>query len=128
MRRPRRNHTAAFKATVALATYVDGSQITQWKSQLLDGAIGVLEVAGHEEAWNGPGSDRQGACRPRSGNSRWKSAFRHYRGCYLPDVLDDGERPRTEAYYGATASETQNALFLEEGVGIEPGVDDFAGR
>lgn len=56
MRRPRRNHTAAFKAKVALAALkgdrtlaelaekydVHGNQITQWKAQLLDGAIGVF--------------------------------------------------------------------------------------
>ena len=53
-RRPRRNHTAAFKAKVALAALkgektlselaeqFDGhaNQITQWKSQLLEGAVG----------------------------------------------------------------------------------------
>jgi len=56
MRRPRRNHTAAFKAKVALAAMkgdrtlaelaekfdVHANQITQWKTQLLDGAIGVF--------------------------------------------------------------------------------------
>ena len=55
-RRPRRNHTAAFKAKVALAAIkgektllelaqqfdVHANQITQWKSQLLDGAAGVF--------------------------------------------------------------------------------------
>lgn len=55
-RRPRRNHTAAFKAKVALAALkaektllelaqqfdVHADQITQWKSQLLEGAPGVF--------------------------------------------------------------------------------------
>jgi len=61
-RRPRRNHTAAFKAKVALAALkgektltelaqqfdVHANQITQWKSQLLEGAAGVFggEVKG----------------------------------------------------------------------------------
>ena len=52
MKRPRRNHTAAFKAKVALAALkgaktlaelaekhdVHANQITQWKTQLLEGA------------------------------------------------------------------------------------------
>ena len=55
-RRPRRNHTAAFKSKVALAALkgektlaelaqqfdVHPNQITQWKGQLLDGAAGVF--------------------------------------------------------------------------------------
>jgi transposase len=55
-RRPRRNHTSAFKAKVALAALkgektltelaqqfdVHANQITQWKSQLLEGAAGVF--------------------------------------------------------------------------------------
>ena len=55
-RRPRRNHTAAFKAKVALAALkgektllelaqqfdVHANQITQWKGQLLEGAAGVF--------------------------------------------------------------------------------------
>jgi transposase len=55
-RRPRRNQTAAFKAKVALAALkgektllelaqqfdVHANQITQWKSQLLEGAAGVF--------------------------------------------------------------------------------------
>src|SRR5258708_9895169 len=53
-RRPRRNHTATFKAKVALAAIkgektlselaeqfdVHANQITQWKGQLLEGAAG----------------------------------------------------------------------------------------
>jgi len=55
-RRPRRNHTAALKAKVALAALkgektlselaqqfdVHANQITQWKGQLLEGAAGVF--------------------------------------------------------------------------------------
>ena len=55
-RRPRRNHTAPFKAKVALAALkgektllelaqqfdVHANQITQWKSHLLEGAAGVF--------------------------------------------------------------------------------------
>ena len=55
-KRPRRNHTAAFKAKVALAAVkgektlaelaqqfdVHPNQITQWKAQLFDGAAGVF--------------------------------------------------------------------------------------
>src|SRR5258708_5027235 len=55
-RRPRRNHTATFKAKVALAAIkgektlselaeqfdVHTNQITQWKGQLLEGAAGVF--------------------------------------------------------------------------------------
>jgi transposase len=55
-RRPRRNHTPAFKAKVALAAIkgdktladlaqpfdVHPNQITQWKAQLTEGAAGVF--------------------------------------------------------------------------------------
>jgi transposase-like protein len=55
-KRPRRNHTAAFKAKVALAAVkgektlaelaqqfdVHPNQITQWKAQLFEGAAGVF--------------------------------------------------------------------------------------
>ncbi len=63
-RRPRRNHTGAFKAKVALAALkgektllelaqqfdVHANQITQWKSQLLEGAAGVFGEAKSEPA------------------------------------------------------------------------------
>jgi len=58
-RRPRRNHSAAFKAKVALAAVkgektlaelaqqfdLHPTQITQWRSQLLDGAASVFSDA-----------------------------------------------------------------------------------
>jgi transposase len=53
MKRPRRNHSPAFKAKVALAAIkgektlaeqfdVHPNQITTWRSQLLEGAAGVF--------------------------------------------------------------------------------------
>ena len=58
--RPRRNHSPAFKAKVALAAVkgektlaelaqlfdVHANQITQWRRQLLDGANGVFDSEG----------------------------------------------------------------------------------
>jgi transposase len=58
-RRPRRNHTATFKAKVALAAIkgektlaelaeqfdIHANQITQWKSQLQEGAAGIFGEA-----------------------------------------------------------------------------------
>jgi len=63
-RRPRRNHTPAFKARVALAAVkgektlaelaqqfdVHPNQITSWKAQLLDGAAGVFGTGVRSEA------------------------------------------------------------------------------
>ena len=63
-RRARRNHTAGFKAKVALAAIkgektlselseqfdVHANQITQWKSQLLEGAVGVFRGEAKAEA------------------------------------------------------------------------------
>ena len=63
-RRPRRNHTPAFKAKVALAAVkgektlaelaqqsdVHPNQITSWKAQLLDGAAGVFGAGARSEA------------------------------------------------------------------------------
>ena len=64
MRRPRRNHSAAFKAKVAVAAIkgdktivelaerfdVHPNQIAQWKTQLLERAAGVFETAGEKSA------------------------------------------------------------------------------
>jgi hypothetical protein len=62
MRRPRRNHTAAFKAKVAIAALkgdetlaalaekfdIHPNQITQWKTQLLGNASGVFATSRRE--------------------------------------------------------------------------------
>jgi transposase len=69
-RRPRRNHTPAFKAKVALAAVrgdktlaelaqqfdIHPNQITQWKAQLLDGAAGVFGSESRTDG-NGPAID-----------------------------------------------------------------------
>ena len=64
MRRPRRNHTAAFKAKVAIAALkgdetlaalaekfdVHPNQITQWKTQLLENATNVFASASEKRS------------------------------------------------------------------------------
>ena len=67
-RRPRRNHSPAFKAKVALAAIkgektlaelaqffdVHPNQITQWKGQLLEGAAGVFGSEARLESGSPP--------------------------------------------------------------------------
>jgi transposase len=68
MKRSRRNHTAAFKAKVALAAIkgektlvelstqfdVHTNQIAQWKAQLLEGALGVFLTPAERRETVGP--------------------------------------------------------------------------
>jgi transposase len=68
VRRPRRNHSAAFKAKVAIAALKDdktlaelaekfdihANQITQWRTQLLEGALGVFLTPGEKRENAGP--------------------------------------------------------------------------
>ena len=68
MKRPRRNHTASFKAKVALAALrgdqtlselaqrfdVHPNQIVQWKSQLQEHAQDLFVTAAERKAVNGP--------------------------------------------------------------------------
>ena len=76
-RRPRRNHKPAFKAKVAIAAIkgektlaelaqqfdVHPNQVTQWRSQLLEGATAVF---GRVQDRRGSGGRREGsACEDR---------------------------------------------------------------
>lgn len=68
MRRPRRNHAAAFKAKVALAAIkgektlaelaeqfeVHPTQITQWKTELLQRAMEIFATAAEKTGENAP--------------------------------------------------------------------------
>ena len=65
MKRPRRNHMAAFKAKVALAALKDdktlaekfdvhANQISQWKAPLLEAATGVFLTPGEKRESVGP--------------------------------------------------------------------------
>jgi transposase-like protein len=68
MKRPRRNHTAVFKAKVALAALrgdktlaelaqqfdIHPNQIVQWKAQLQEQAADLFMTAADRKAANGP--------------------------------------------------------------------------
>ena len=85
-RRPRRNHSPAFKAKVALAAVkgdetlaelakqfdVHPNQITQWKDQLLAGAADVFGADGPADRT----ADRcQGTARQDRRSWRWRTIF-----------------------------------------------------
>ncbi len=68
MRRPRRNHTAAFKAKVAVAALKDdktlaelaekfdlhANQIAQWRTQLIEASMGVFLTQAEKRENTGP--------------------------------------------------------------------------
>jgi transposase len=68
VRRPRRNHTAVFKAKVALAAIkgektlaelaeqfeIHPTQITQWKAELLERAMEIFATAAEKSGEPGP--------------------------------------------------------------------------
>ena len=94
-RRARRNHTAAFKAKVALAAIkgektlselaqafdVHPNQITTWKGQLLEGAAGVFGAEASKTDASAPvdlkalHAARQTSFARRSGSWRWRTIF-----------------------------------------------------
>jgi transposase len=86
MRRPRRNHTAAFKAKVAVVALkgdktlvelakkfdVHANQITQWKTQLLEAATNVFLTPAENASLSGRASR---TCRRKSHSWRWRMIF-----------------------------------------------------
>ena len=80
-KRPRRNHTPAFKAKVALAAVrgdktlaelaqqfdIHPNQITQWKAQLLDGAVGGVQLPDPSSSCRTPAS----ATKPTTPHRTW---------------------------------------------------------
>ena len=86
MKRPRRNHTAVFKAKVALAALrgdktlaelaqqfdIHPNQIVQWKTQLQEQAADLFMTAADRKAANGP--------RKRTSEHSFKLHRRHYLG------------------------------------------------
>ena len=86
MRRPRRNHSPAFKARVALDALkgektvaeiakqydVHPHQVTTWKNELLQRAAEVLVGARPRAP---PIPRKSGSCTPRSASSRWTEIF-----------------------------------------------------
>jgi transposase-like protein len=86
MRKPRRNHSAAFKARVALEAIrgektvaqiaahheVHATQVTAWKTELLENAAAIFGG----DVLAADGKERHPGCfRRRSENSRWRTLF-----------------------------------------------------
>ena len=87
-KRTRRNHTPGFKAKVALAAVkgdktlaelaqffdVHPNQITQWRSQVLEGAAGLFG-ADRGRAKAAPSVDLKKRFTPRSASRPWRTIF-----------------------------------------------------
>ena len=85
MRRPRRNHSPAFKARVALEAIrgektiaeiaahheVHATQVTAWKTELLENAAAVFGGT----CWRRTIRSASGIFRRRSESSRWRTVF-----------------------------------------------------
>ena len=103
-RRPRRNHTAAFKAKVALAAIkgdrtlaqlaeqfdVHPNQITSWKAQLEEGASDVFGAGGSngirgagERAWETASAGWYGSSRADANSKGSVPAAERAAPCYL---------------------------------------------
>ena len=137
MRRPRRNHTAGFKAKVALAALMGdrtlaelaekydvctGSQITQWKTQLLEGATGVFmspaEKRGTEQ---GPSAKEMQA---KIGQLDWKLIFWKSRSVAsaMRAQSDDHQVPSiTGETTGGVAGDLASERALPAGANVREG-------
>jgi transposase len=123
MKRPRRNHTATFKAKVAVAALkgdltlaelsekfdVHSSQIVQWKTQLLDGALGVFPTPAEKRESQGPSvKDMQAKIGQLALENEWKGhspvEVAHGR-CHDADSIHFEERgPSNEEYQRCSGS------------------------
>jgi transposase len=84
MKRPRRNHAAAFMAKIELAAIkgdktlpglaghfdVHPNRITHWKSQLLERVMGIFATAAEKSGEAVPNAKD---CAPKLSNWRWRT-------------------------------------------------------
>jgi transposase len=113
-KRPRRNHSPALQAKVALAAVrgektlaemtqqfdVHPNQITQWRSQLLEGAVAVFRLAGLQARAFSEAALL--ACWPPGGDIE------------LDDVLDLGRKGRIVGQLELTKATRGEAIFLPD--------------